>query len=439
MHIGNARIAVVNYLFARQNNGELIFRIDDTDRERSKKEYEDSIINDLSWLQITYAKVLRQSARTSRYDDIKGNLMSRGTLYRCYESQEELECKRRMATLKGAPPAYDRAALQLSDSQIAKLEESGRTPYLRFKLPNEVVTWDDVILGRITYDLSNISDPVICKADGAYLYSFSSVIDDIDCGITHIIRGQDHVTNTAVQIAMFNEISGGAYSCDFAHLSLLTNKDGSQFSKRVGGMNLGDFRSAGIDPMAISSILATLGTSLDTKPFLDMNELIRYFDITKFGSNSPKFDSRDVWKLNKKIMQLKRYADVKDYISSESVFEIAKDNIETYNDLRMWDQIFTNSYNPSYAPSESEAAVLNAALGVLRSCDSNITWPEFWKTVAEKANASGRNLYVPLRMATTGMDHGPNLTDLFATLGAENVRIRVGAALDLFLSQQKQK
>jgi glutamyl-tRNA synthetase len=432
MHVGNARVAIVNYLFARQHGGKFIFRIDDTDCERSKREYEESIINDLAWLKITYDETFRQSDRTSRYDEVRDILMIRGVLYECYESQDELECKRRAAIASGKPPIYDRASLQLSNRQIEEYKANGRGPYLRFKLPSKTITWKDIILGDVSYDLTNVSDPVIRKADGTYLYSFSSVVDDIDSEITHIIRGQDHVTNTAVQIAMFDEISARSYKVDFAHLSLMINKDGSQFSKRMGGMNLGDFRKSGIDPMAISSLLATLGTSLDTKPFRAIEELIEYFDITKFGTNSPKFDSDDVLKLNRKIMRLKTYDDVKAYISSPEAFEAVRDNIDTYNDLRMWDEIFTAGYTPTYRPTTpSEIAVLEAALSTLHDGDDNLAWTEFVGVVGRKAGIAGRDLYMPLRMATTGMEHGPNIANLFEVLGTDEVRRRVELATRL--------
>jgi glutamyl-tRNA synthetase len=430
MHIGNARVALVNYLFARQQGGEFIFRIDDTDRERSRREYEKSIIDDIAWLKITYDETFRQSERTSRYDEVRDDLIARGVLYECYESQEELEYKRKAAIATGKPPVYDRASLQLPARQIEELRATGMEPYLRFKLPNKVVTWSDIVLGNISYDLTSVSDPVIRKADGTYLYSFSSVVDDIDSGITHIIRGQDHVTNTAVQIAMFDEISAGRYKVNFAHLSLMVNKDGSQFSKRIGGLNLGDFRMAGIDQMAISSLLATLGTSLDTKPFQAMEDLIKCFDITKFGTNSPKFDSNDVLKLNRKIMRLKEYNDVKEYISSSKAFEVVRENIDTYNDLRLWNEIFATGYTPVYTPlSPFEVAILEAARNVLHDGGDNLVWTGFVDTVGRKAGIAGRNLYMPLRMATTGLEHGPNIANLFEALGINEVKHRVESAL----------
>jgi glutamyl-tRNA synthetase len=318
----------------------------------------------------------------------------------------------------------------LSDRQIEEFRADGRVTYLRFRLPSKVVTWSDIILGNVSYDLTSLSDPVVCKADGTYLYLFSSVVDDIDGCITHIIRGQDHVTNTAVQIAMFDEISAGLCKVNFAHLSLMVNKDGSQFSKRTGGLNLGDFRKAGVDPMAISSLLATLGTSLDTRPLQDMDDLIECFDISKFGTNSPKFNSDDVLKLNKKIMRLKKYDDVKDYISSSEAFEAVKDNIDTYNDLRLWEEIFTAGYTPAYTPSDlSEIAVLEAALTILRNGEGCVVWTEFVDTIRRKTDIAGRDLYMPLRMSATGLEHGPNIANLFEVLGADEVKRRIESTL----------
>jgi glutamyl-tRNA synthetase len=421
MHVGNARIAIVNYLFARQMGGRFIFRIDDTDSERSTKEYEDAIISDLAWLQISYNETFRQSERTTRYGDIRNDLASRGILYKCYESQEELEYKRRMALAGGRPPVYDREALTLTDDQIRKFAADGVKPYWRFKLPNKTISWDDIVLGHVSYDLANVSDPVVVKADGTYLYSFSSVVDDVDTGITHIIRGQDHVTNTAVQIAMFDAVSNGQYDVKFAHLSLLVNKDGSQFSKRLGGMSIGDFRSSGIDPMAIACLLATLGTSINVKPFQTMDELVEYFDIAAFGTNSPKFDAEDVVKLNKKILQLKRYEDVKQYVSSREIFEATKNNIETYNDFAVWNEVLARGYDPDYEPTESEAAVLKVALKHIHvACSAR-----FLEDVQSESGVSGKALYMPLRKALTGFEHGPNMSDLLSVLGIEEIERRL--------------
>ena len=436
MHIGNARIALVNYLFSKKNNGKFLFRIDDTDSERSKKEYEDAIRKDLSWLQISYDEFFRQSERIERYKEVMSELIQKGLLYKCYETQEELNFKRKNAISKGKPPVYDRAALNLSDAEKKKLDDERVPSYWRFKLPAEIVSWNDMILGETKYDLASVSDPVIIKADGTFLYTFSSVVDDFDSNISHIIRGQDHVTNTAVQIAMFNEISNGKYKVDFAHLSLLVNKDGSQFSKRLGSLNLGEIRKMGIDPMAITNLLATLGSSLDTVPFQTIDELEKYFDITKFSANSPKFDLDDILKLNRKLMHGKSFEDFektcgKNFIVSKEAFDIVHENIESYNDFEMWNKIFSDDFKALSDFSEREKQTLSIANQLLIDIPEfdEISSKEFLDCVSKTAKVSGKDLYIPLRKALTGQEHGPNIISIMCFLKKDKIVKRINDCL----------
>ena len=431
MHVGNARVAIINYLFCRKNAGKFLFRIDDTDVLRSKKEYEDSIKGDMAWLGITYDETFRQSERLDRYQEVMNQLIKNGVLYKCYETPEELEYKRKLAISKGKPPVYDRASLSLTESQISEFEKAGRAVYWRFKLPSKTVTWNDLVLGEISYDLDNVSDPVIIKADGIFLYTFSSVVDDFDSGITHIIRGQDHVTNTAVQIAMFDEISKGMYHVDFAHLSLLVNKDGSQFSKRLGSMNLGDIRRKGVDPMAVFDLLATLGSSLDTQPFTKIEDLVNYFDISKFSANSPKFDVDDIFKINRKILHSKPYAELRQFGISEEVYEVIKDNLESYNDFPIWKNVLSPDYHPQFRPNSDERSVLElflkkvSAVSVLNEANlKNIL-----EAVKSELDVSGKNLYFPIRMALSDMEHGPNIIALLRLLGKDEISRRFSAVL----------
>ncbi|MBR1479352.1 MAG: glutamate--tRNA ligase [Alphaproteobacteria bacterium] len=425
MHIGNARIAIVNYLFCKKNNGKFLFRVDDTDAIRSKKEYEDAIKADLEWLNIRYDETFRQSDRLSRYQDVLDILAAKGLAYRCFETPEELEYKRKLAISKGNPPVYDRSALKLTSNEIAKLDAENVPSYWRFKLPEKSISWHDFVLGDISYDLRSVSDPVIMKADGTFLYTFSSVVDDFDSGITHIIRGQDHVTNTAMQIAMFDEISDGKYHVNFAHLSLLVNKDGSQFSKRLGSSNLRDIREQGIDPMAIFDLLATLGTSMDTKPFTKLDDLIEYFDIEKFSSNSPKFDIEDIYKINRKILRSKSYVEVSHLGLSEAAYELVKDNITSYNDFAEWRTVLSSSYKSAFSPTAEDMEALklfSEKLGTLNNPTEDEV-KEAFNHVGKTLGISGKGLYHPIRQALTGMDQGPNLTSIIKLLGkAETLR-----------------
>ncbi len=426
MHVGNARVAIINYLFCQKNKGHFLFRIDDTDKERSKKEYEDAIQKDLKWLGIEYDSTFRQSERLARYDEIKNQLLNKGLLYKCYESQEELAYKRKLAIGKGIPPVYDRAALQLSEVEKSKLEASGIKPYLRFKLPDITVSWNDLVLGEVSYNLRNVSDPVIIKADGTYLYTFSSVIDDYDYDITHIIRGQDHTTNTAVQIAIWNAISDNKYSVDFAHLSLLVNKDGSQFSKRLGSLNLAELRNEGMEPMSIWNLLATLGSSLDIKPFTCIDDLIEYFDITKFSTNSPKFDVDDLWNLNKKIIRRYSYQDIANRLETQehltqNQFNIVHENVDRVSDFSTWQYIFSDNFKSSYQFSDDDKKVLSVAIQLVDKVDLQ-DWIEKTK---QESGVSGKSLYMPIRIALTDMQHGPNITDIAFELGVETIKKRL--------------
>ena len=427
MHIGNARIAIINYLFCKKNNGKFLFRIDDTDVLRSKKEYEDAINQDIAWLGITYDETFRQSERLGRYREVMDNLLSKGVLYKCFETTEELDYKRKLAISKGKPPVYDRAALNLNADDIEKLEKDGVPSYWRFKLPNKTVSWNDLILGEVFYDLNSVSDPVVIKADGTFLYTFSSVIDDLDSEITHIIRGQDHVTNTAVQIAMFDEISSEKYKVEFAHLSLLVNKDGSQFSKRLGSTNLGDIRKQGIDPMAISDLMATLGSSLDTIPFSKMEDLIDYFDISKFSSNSPKFDIDDILKINRKILHSKPYFEIAKFGISEKAYDVIRENMESYNDFSLWNEILNLDYVSKFNPNDSEKKVLNLFSEKISQLsdltDENLK--NVLNSVRNELNISGKDLYFPIRKSLTDMEHGPNMIQLLELLGKTEILRRI--------------
>jgi glutamyl-tRNA synthetase len=425
MHLGNARIAIVNYLFALKNGGHFVLRIDDTDEIRSKKEYEDSIIADLKWLRIHHDSTFRQSERTARYEEIKKELIARGVVYKCYEAPEELDYKRKIAITRGMPPVYDRASLNLSDEKKAKLDAEMVPTYWRFMLPSKTISWDDVVFGHISYDLGSISDPVIQKADGTYLYAFSSLIDDFDTGITHIIRGQDHITNTAVQIAMVNEIYGtDQIPFKFAHLSLLVNSNGAKFSKRLDSMNLMDLRSNGIDCMAISSMMATIGSALDVVPMTSMRDLVSYFDITKFSSNSPKFDINDLSKLNKKVLHKYSYEEItknENITIDRKVFDLVHNNIERISDLHVWEKIFSPEFACLCEINDSDRTVLKAAIDILEKAPIE-TWIE---SIKSRTGIDGQALYRPIRMAMTGMEHGPNITDIATVMGTDKTRNRL--------------
>ena len=298
MHIGNTRTAIFNWLLAKKLGGEFMLRIDDTDKERSKKEYEDAIRESLNWLGLTWTEEARQFARFARYQEVTEKLMQEGRIYACYETAEELDMMRKKLMTKGLPPIYDRGALKLTEEQIGAYKAEGRKPHYRFKLIDGDIVWNDLVRGECRYNAANLSDPVIIRADGSYLYHLPSVIDDFDFGITHIVRGEDHVTNTAAQIQMFEAIGGTPPQ--FAHLPLLTGKEG-KLSKRLGSIGVLDLRARGIEAMAICSYLSKLGTSEAIEPFYDLESLAQTLDFNKLGRSQPKFSEEDLARFKSQI------------------------------------------------------------------------------------------------------------------------------------------
>jgi glutamyl-tRNA synthetase len=326
---------------------------------------------------------------------------------------------------------YDRASLKLSEGEKNNLEKSGIKPYWRFKLPDNTTSfWTDLIMGDLSYNLSNVSDPDIIKADRTYLYTFTSVIDDFDHDITHVIRGQDHVTNTAVQIAMLNVISRNKRELNFAHLSLLVNKDGSQFSKRLGGLSLGDLKENGIDSMSVASLLATIGSSLLTVPFKSMDDLRQYFDITRFGNNSPKFDVDELYKLNRKILHMYSYDEILTKLGQEqhleeSIFEVVHENVEKISDFEIWERIFSTNFKNECSFSEGDKKIILIALSLL----SEHSIDDLMQKIKNATGKNGKDLYMPIRVAITGLQHGPHITTIMKKLGIQETKRRLEKAI----------
>jgi glutamyl-tRNA synthetase len=302
LHLGNARTALVNWLFARKEGGRFLLRLDDTDRERSTAEYAAAIERDLRWLGLDWDAFHRQSDRFGQYDAAAARLRESGRLYPCFETPEELELKRRLMQARGRPYVYDRAALALSEAERAERLARGERPHWRLKLAHEPIVWDDLVRGRVEFHGANLSDPVLIRADGVPLYTLSSVVDDAELGVTHIVRGEDHVANTAVQIELFEAL--GAQPPAFAHLALIADAGGEMLSKRLGSLSLAGLREEGIEPMAVNSLLAKLGTSDAVEPRLAPGDLVAEFDLAKFGRAQPRLDPAELLVLNAKLLHL---------------------------------------------------------------------------------------------------------------------------------------
>ncbi len=420
MHIGNTRTALFNWLLAKKLGGEFILRIDDTDLVRSKKEYEDIIYDVLTWLGLTWSDEKRQTARIDRHREIADKLMQEGRIYACYETPEELEFMRKKLMNKGLPPIYDRSSLSLTKEQIEAYEKEGRKPHYRFKLLPGEIKWHDLVRGDIVYDAEKLSDPIIIREDGSFLYHLPSVIDDFDFGITHIVRGEDHVTNTASQIQMFEAIGGKVP--EFAHLPLLTGKEG-KLSKRLGSLGVVELRANGIEAMSICSFLAKLGTSDAIEPFDNLEELAQALDFSKMGRAQPKFDEEELKHFNTKLVRTLPYEKIKDRVNvSEEFWNEMRSNLNVVTDINVWNKICHQEIEPVIQDKD----LLKVAHDVLANTEWNDNvYNVLVEQLKQQTGKKGKELFHPLRMALTACEDGPELKILLPILGKDKVLKRL--------------
>lgn len=397
-----------------------MLRIDDTDAQRSKKEYEDAIRDALVWLGLEWSEEARQSARVERYNEVTEKLKADGRIYACYETPEELEFMRKRLLNKGLPPIYDRQALNLTREQIAKYEAEGRRPHYRFKLLDGDIVWHDLVRGECRYSEKNLSDPVVIREDGSFLYHLPSVIDDADFGITHIVRGEDHVTNTAAQIQMFEAVGGKIPA--FAHLPLLTGKEG-KLSKRLGSLGVRELRADGVEPMAISSFLAKLGTSDPVEPFYSLKDLAATLDFAKIGRAQPKFDEEELKHFNSRLIHAMPYAMVKERFSvTEEFWNAVRGNLDKLSDIKMWSDICFAELSPIM----EDAELTNMAAELLPAEPWNEeTFGAWLNEVKTQSGKKGRELFHPLRKALTALENGPELKILLPFIGRERAYKRL--------------
>jgi glutamyl-tRNA synthetase len=420
IHIGNARTAILNWLMAQKTGGQFILRYDDTDTARSKTEHAEAIAADLDWLGIKPARVEYQSMRFDRYAAAAEKLKSSGHLYPCYESADELDRRRKRQLARHQPPIYDRAALKLTADDRAKLEAEGRKPHWRFKLDHATVEWTDLIRGPQHIDTATLSDPVLIRGDGSYLYTLPSVVDDIEFGITHVIRGEDHVVNAAVQIEITRAL--GSAIPAYAHHSLLTGADGAGLSKRLGSLSIGAMRENGLEAMAVVSIAALLGTSDSIHPCADYKELVEGFDLAKLSRAPARFDEAELNHLNAKLLHMLPWDAVKDRLDygSEAFWLAVRGNLEKLSDANAWHEIITGKIAPVVA-AEDRSFVSEAAKSLPpEPWDSN-TWRTWTDALKLASGRKGKQLFMPLRLALTGLDHGPELAALLPLIGRERV------------------
>jgi glutamyl-tRNA synthetase len=421
IHVGNLRTALMNYLIARKAGGQFILRLDDTDQERSKQEYADGIMADLDWLGLHWDRVEKQSLRMDRYRAAADDLRAAGRFYECFETPVELDLKRKKLLNMGRPPVYDRASLKLSEAERAAMRAEGREGYWRFLLNQTRIEWPDGILGPISIDAASVSDPVLIRADGQVLYTFASSVDDIDMGVTFIVRGADHVTNTATQIQIMEAMGGTPPS--FAHHSLLTGAKGEELSKRLGTLSLRDLRAQGVEPMALLSLMARLGSSKPVELAGSMEELMAGFDVGSFGAAPTKFDAEDLFPLTRHHVQALPFAAVAAEIAAlgvpdaeaETFWAVARGNITTRADMAGWWQLFRDGPEP--AVEEADREFVAKALALLPPQPwTKTTWSEWTAVVKDATGRKGKDLFRPLRRALTGRESGPEMADLMPML-----------------------
>ncbi|HEV7369512.1 glutamate--tRNA ligase [Arenibaculum sp.] len=428
LHVGNVRLALVNWLFARRHGGSFLLRLDDTDLERSREEYADGIVEDMRWLGLEWDRFARESDRMERYGDAVARLKAAGRLYPCYETAEELSLRRKSLVSRGLPPVYDRAALRLDEAGRRRLEAEGRRPHWRFLLEHGEIAWDDLVRGPQRFSGGDLSDPVLVREDGRPLYTLTSVVDDADLAITHVIRGEDHVANTAVQIQLWQAL--GVPVPGFAHLPLLADASGQGLSKRLGSLSVASLREDGIEPMALASLLAKLGTSDPVEPRASLDALAAEFDLSKVSRATAKFDPAELERLNARLIHAMSFEDAAPRLAAVGVgagadaafWEAVRPNLSRMSDALDWWQVARAPIRPVI---EDAGFAAEAARLLPPEPWSEETWGAWTAAVKEATGRKGKALFLPLRLALTGREHGPELRNLLPLVGRERAAARL--------------
>jgi glutamyl-tRNA synthetase len=421
LHVGNVRTALVNWMFAKGQGGAFVLRIDDTDLARSTPEFEQGIEDDLTWLGLVWDERHNQSKRFDRYEEAAERLKAAGRLYACYDTAEELDRRRKVQLSRGLPPIYDRAGLALTEAEKAAYEAEGRRPHWRFRLDGRRVAWEDLSRGHAEVDTASMSDPVLIREDGLFLYTLPSVVDDIDMGITHVIRGEDHVTNTGAQIEIFEALGGPVPS--FAHMPLLVGEDGQALSKRLGSLSIAEMRDKGYEPIAITSHLGRIGTSDPLEVGASIDALGASFAFSKMGRSPARYDTADLDRLNAQALHTMDYAVARPRLAEldadlgEAFWNGVRGNLQKFADVIEMAKIVRGPVTPEI----DDPAFAGAALAALpETIDENL-WPVWTAAVKEATGAKGKALFMPLRRMITGQDHGPDMATLAPMIGRERI------------------
>ena len=421
LHVGNVRTALVNWMFAKGQGGKFVLRIDDTDLARSTPEFEQGIEDDLTWLGLVWDERYNQSKRFDRYEEAAARLKASGRLYACYDTAEELDRRRKVQLSRGLPPIYDRAALALTEAEKAAYEAEGRKPHWRFRLEGKRVSWEDLSRGHAEVDTASMSDPVLIREDGLFLYTLPSVVDDIDMAITHVIRGEDHVTNTGAQIEIFEALD--ATVPGFAHMPLLVGADGQALSKRLGSLSIAEMRDQGYEPIAITSHLGRIGTSDPLEVGASIEALGASFAFSKMGRSPARYDTADLDRLNAQSLHAMDYADARPRLAEldvdlgEAFWAGVRGNLQKFADVIEMATIVRGPITPVI----EDAAFAAAALAALPEVIDETLWPVWTNAVKEATGVKGKALFMPLRLMITGQQHGPDMATLAPLIGRERI------------------
>ncbi len=435
LHVGNVRTALINWLFAANGGGVFILRIDDTDTERSTAAFEQGIRDDLEWLGLRWGETFKQSDRFAKYDAAAESLKARGLLYPCFETPDELDRRRKIALSRGRPPVYDRAALALGDDERKALEAEGRKPHWRFKLSGEAAKWTDLVRGEQSIDTSSVSDPILIREDGSYLYTLPSVVDDIDAEISHVVRGEDHVTNSGAQIEIFRAL--GAEPPEMAHTPLLIGADGQGLSKRLGSLSIQQLREQGLEPMAVCSLLAKIGTSDSVEVRDGLQTLSSEFSFEKIGRAPARFDDQELASLNAQLVHAMPFAEVEARLAklaygdeaTEAFWDVVKANLTTVSDAAVWLAIVYAEGLVGPDLSDEDKAFVGEALKVFPEGEVTAeTWGAWTGAVKEATGRKGKQLYMPLRRVLTDQERGPEMDKMLMLIGAKTARWRLEQA-----------
>ncbi|WP_421731520.1 glutamate--tRNA ligase [Brevundimonas sp.] len=430
LHVGNVRTALVNWLFAKGQGGQFVLRIDDTDLARSTPEFEQGIEDDLTWLGMLWDERHNQSKRFDRYEAAADLLKASGRLYPAYETGEELDRRRKVQLARGLPPIYDRAALALTDAEKAAYEAEGRKPHWRFKLDHGRVAWEDLARGHCEVDTASMSDPVLIREDGLFLYTLPSVVDDMDMAITHVIRGEDHVTNTGAQIEIFEALAKCGWegaTPGFAHMPLLVGSDGAALSKRLGSLSISDMRDQGYEPIAITSHLGRIGTSDPLEVGTSVEALGESFAFAKMGRSPARYDTADLDRLNAQALHVMSYETAQPRLAAlgvdlgEAFWTVVRANLQKFADVVEMAAIVQGPVMPVI----EDAAFAEAALALLPQVIDETAWATWTAAIKEQTGAKGKALFMPLRLMLTGQPHGPDMAAMAPLIGRDRIVARL--------------